>query len=146
MPGGRPADLPAQEDVTQTHIWTPDATGLVRDAWAVILSTVFTDAEGFMKRIKIIRESGRAGIDVAHLDSPRLNFFVHEVKASSHSTSNQSLARCKEQLMGYLSTLPNANSQRLWGALCIGKNVQFYYFRNGELEAHEAMLRIDRQL
>lgn len=53
------------------------------------------------------------------------------------------------QLIGYLQGF---NSTRVWGAICMGKNVKFYEFfaaRRGSrarlVELHEDHIRIDRQ-
>lgn len=76
----------------------------------------------------------------------RTSFLVLEVKCASYANSNNGLPRAEDQLINYLNALVGSSRiqvNQLWGALCIGKSVQFYGVKKvGDVLE---MLRIDRQ-
>ncbi|KAF4958085.1 hypothetical protein FGADI_2643 [Fusarium gaditjirri] len=166
MPRGRPPYLPAQENVEDTYMdpqYIPDGDytisqisqgGLeshVREAWSYILGDVFSFYEGFRINHEADIAGGRIDIEVSRMSNHhRLNFLVLELKAYSYPNSDRALRAAETQLRNYIVSLGSTEVDKLWGALCIGKSVQFYQFTqvNGRgqlLSLHEDMLRIDRQ-
>lgn len=123
----------------------------VRDAWSVILLDVFSVYEGFRINHEADIAGGRVDIEVCRLSNHhRLNFLVLELKRYSYPNSDTALHAAEIQLRNYLRSLGSTEVDKLWGALCIGKSVQFYQFTqvNGRgqlVTLHEGMLRIDRQ-
>ncbi|KAF5563911.1 hypothetical protein FPHYL_4938 [Fusarium phyllophilum] len=126
MPRGRPPYLPAQENVENTYMdpqYIPAGAyniaqinqgsleSNVRQAWSLILGDVFSMYEGF----SIDHE--------ADIQGRRVDM---ELKRYSYSNSDQALEYAEDQLKGYLGSLSNTRERMLWGALCIGKSVQFY--------------------
>lgn len=143
MPGGAMEVDEVTANSTESH---------VSAAWKTILACVFRRFEGWAVNqehnvsggldMKVSRKVGRT----------TLNFFVLELKGAAQSTSPGSLTTYEEQLKRYLLDLVDTKSGLLWGALCIGKKVQFYQLQKtddkgeGYLDSmHEGMLRIDRQ-
>ncbi|KAF5612835.1 uncharacterized protein FSUBG_1065 [Fusarium subglutinans] len=142
MPRGRPAYLPAQEDITNTYmdeqympggamevdqITANSTESHVSAAWTTILACVFSRWEGWAVNQEHNVPGGRLDMKVSHkVGRTSLNFLVLELKGAAQSTSPVSLSRYEEQLKGYLLALGNTENELLWGALCVGKNVQFY--------------------
>ncbi|KAF4436890.1 Cytochrome b5 [Fusarium austroafricanum] len=166
MPRGRPPYLPAQEDVQNTYMdpgYIPDGDYSVaqitrnsrethvREAWLVMLADVFHIYDGFRINHETDIRTGRIDMAVARLENhTRLNFLILELKRSSYANSDEALLNAENQLMGYMTSVGHTESDKLWGALCIGKSVQFYKFDDsGEepqlMALHQDMLRIDRQ-
>ncbi|KAF4334216.1 hypothetical protein FBEOM_11958 [Fusarium beomiforme] len=166
MPRGHPPYPPAQENVENTYMdqqYLPQGDYLVsqitqsplevdvREAWSIIFGEIFCSYEGFSIRHEANLQGGRSDMEVSRIiNRHRLNFLVLELKRSSYLNSTRALRDAETQLKGYLDSLGNTQDDKVWGALCIGKNVQFYQFSNGngapELFAlHEGMLRVDRQ-
>lgn len=123
----------------------------VSAAWMTILTTVFNPWEGWAIDHEQNVPGGRLDMQVSYnVNRTTLNFLVLELKGAAQSTSSSSLTAYEDQLKRYLLALGSANDE-LWGALCVGKNVQFYQLQkngrgSGSLHSmHEGMLRIDRQ-
>lgn len=123
----------------------------VREAWSAILSDVFSYYDGFSISHEANIQNQRIDMKVSRLANRSLmNFLVLELKRSSYANSKDALRDAEDQLLGYLASLGGTDRGKLWGALCIGKNVQFekvnVEFGQFELEIlHAEMLRIDRQ-
>ncbi|KAF4499683.1 hypothetical protein FAGAP_4134 [Fusarium agapanthi] len=166
MPRGRPRYLPAQEDVENTYMdsqYIPDGDytvsqisqgdleSNVREAWTFILGDVFSFYEGFRINHEADIAGGRIDMEVCRMSNHRrLNFLVLELKRYSYPNSDTALRAAETQLRDYLRSLGSTEVDKLWGALCIGKSVQFYQFSqaNGRgqlVTLHDGMLRIDRQ-
>ncbi|KAF5717107.1 hypothetical protein FMUND_5925 [Fusarium mundagurra] len=126
MSDRRPPYLPAQEDVKDTYMdpqYIPhgdytiaqiDQGSLesnVCEAWTLILRDIFSMYDGF----SINHE--------ADIQGRRVDM---ELKRYSYPNSDQALEDAETQLKGYLASLSNTRERMLWGALCIGKSVQFY--------------------
>lgn len=145
-----PQYIPAgQYAITQINQGSLESN--VRQAWSLILGDVFSMYEGFVVNHEADIRGRRLDIEVCRVNNNhRLNFLVLELKRYSYSNSDQALEDAETQLKGYLGSLGHTQEGMLWGALCIGKSVQFYQCsKDGadvELFAlHEGMLRIDRQ-
>lgn len=123
----------------------------VRDIWSTILGTVFTTNENYILSHEAYVEGGRIDIRVSRLVNRRTKpFLILELKRSSYSNSTEALQDAETQLVGYLNSLGRVDYQKLWAALCIGKNVQFYKIERRRKRCtlspmHKGMLRIDRQ-
>lgn len=123
----------------------------VRRAWSAIISDVFTFQEDYGISHEHHIGSRRIDLDISRLVNGReMNFLVVELKRSSYAKSSAALLEAETQLIAYMNSLKSVDDDALWGALCIGKNVQFYQaISDGEgFELHclhEGMLRIDRQ-
>jgi hypothetical protein len=143
MPGGAMEVDQITADSTESH---------VSAAWTTILACVFSRWEGWAVNQEHNVPRGRLDMKVSHkVGRTTLNFFVLELKGAAQSTGQGSLSRYEDQLKRYLLALGNTDDELLWGALCVGKNVQFYQLQKteegeGYLDSmHEGMLRIDRQ-
>ncbi|KAG5743482.1 hypothetical protein H9Q72_013357 [Fusarium xylarioides] len=158
--------LPAREDVKNTYMdpqYIPDGDytivqikqgsleSNVCEAWTPILRDVFSIYEGFRVNHEADIQGQKIDMEVYRMKNHlRLNFFALVLKRYSYLNSDQALENAETQLKGHLESLGNTQEGRLWGALCIGKSVQFYQCSKGsgkpELFAlHDGMLRIDRQ-
>ncbi|KAF9774418.1 hypothetical protein IL306_007589 [Fusarium sp. DS 682] len=165
MPRGRPPYLPAQENVENTYLdpqYRPQGDYLVsqvthdsseadvREVWDYILREVFTADEFFSIRHEGPVQGGRTDIQVSRImNRQRLNFLVLELKRPSFANGAEALSGAEEQLLRYINSLGHTKKNKMWGALCIGKSVQFYSFKKEDriqlVALHADMLRIDRQ-
>ncbi|KAM5376359.1 hypothetical protein ACJZ2D_005581 [Fusarium nematophilum] len=122
---------------------------VVWHSWIPILGSLFTVFEGY-------GVSGDANIEAQRVDmkvsclvnrDPK-TFLGLQLRRPSYSNSPDALRAAEAELMGYLEALPDTDEEKLWGAVCIGKDVQFYKVKLAPLELtvlHDEMLHIDRQ-
>ncbi|KAF5003065.1 hypothetical protein FDECE_10376 [Fusarium decemcellulare] len=124
----------------------------VREAWTTILASVFSIYEGYQVSHEHDIHGQSIDMKVSRVQNRRRhNFLVMELKRNSYPNSKRALRAAEDQLKEYLKALGDTDEKRLWGALCIGRSVQFYkvtiteqgVVRLANLNAE--MLRIDRQ-
>ncbi|PNP84135.1 hypothetical protein FNYG_02823 [Fusarium nygamai] len=83
--------------------------------------------EGFSIDHEADIQGRRVDMEICRINNNyKLNFLVLELQRYSYSNSDQALEDGETQLKGYLGSLSNTRERMLWGALCIGKSVQFY--------------------
>ncbi|CAI6043296.1 unnamed protein product [Clonostachys chloroleuca] len=169
MPRGRPSYLPPQEDYTGTYMENPGTAyeiqtlrpttreSAIRNIWADILHESFPRHEGYLVRQEtepIPGRSLRADCKVFHFEQNRnphrMEFLGIECKQGHYETQGNSWDLAQEQLITYL--IGFRGSPRVFGAICMGKNVRFYRFFPAQddepatLEEMDAdFIRIDRQ-
>ncbi|KAF5635861.1 hypothetical protein F52700_5173 [Fusarium sp. NRRL 52700] len=165
MSSGDPPFLPAQENIKDTYMdpqYIPagdytvalinqGSESHVCEAWTIILKDVFSVYDGFVVDHEVDKQDRRVDMEVGRVVNNRMtNFLALVLKQSSYSSSTKALEDAKTKLKGHLQSLGNTREGKLWGALCIGKSVQFYQcsMESGKPELfvlHDGMLQIDRQ-
>lgn len=123
----------------------------VSEAWTLILRDAFSIYEGFRVDYEADIHGRRIDMEVCHMNNHRmLNFLGLVLKRYAYLNSTHALEDAETELKKHLESLGNTQEGRLWGALCIGKSVQFYQYskesgHSGLLALHDGMLQIDRQ-
>ncbi|KAF4974939.1 hypothetical protein FZEAL_8202 [Fusarium zealandicum] len=166
---GRPSYLPPVENPAGTYYEADSINFLienrlsvgnneaqVRQTWLNILAHNFPPVDGYMIAAEADAGSGRLDVQVSEVvyqgRRDESIFFVVECKNPRYEGAIESWEDAVEQLFGYLAAV--ARRERLrpggrkWGAVSIGKSVQFWKYVEGELSLrplHSNALRLDRQ-
>ncbi|CAH0042788.1 unnamed protein product [Clonostachys rhizophaga] len=146
MPRDCSPDLPPPEDYTGTSV--------IWNLWVDIVQETFPMREGYHVRLESEPISGRADCKVYHFEQTRnpkkVEFLGIECKQGHHETQDDSWDLAREQLITYLTGFQG--SAKVFGAICMGKNVRFYRFFPAQddepatiEEMDENVIRIDRQ-
>lgn len=124
----------------------------VSRVWDDILHYIFSTTEGFSVGPEMQVGPGRVDLFSSHLVRTGYNtrvefkFLVVECKAPALDGQDLVWYNAALQLEGYLSELlPSRLSERMWGAVAVGKYVLFYTYDRDGMHVESQHLRLDRQ-